>query len=61
MSCKSYEIPLDNACVDLAFCFHSAHHFREYYGRLSEIHRILRLEGYCLSLPARTILQKIYS
>ncbi|MDR2445869.1 MAG: class I SAM-dependent methyltransferase [Treponema sp.] len=50
MVCKSYEIPLDNASVDLVFCFQAAHHFREYYGTLSEIHRILKPDGYRLLL-----------
>jgi SAM-dependent methyltransferase len=49
-ACRSYEIPLDDASVDLVFCFAAAHHFRAHRRTLGEIRRVLAPGGSCLYL-----------
>jgi SAM-dependent methyltransferase len=55
-ACRSYDIPLAAAAVDLVFCYASAHHFVAHRRTLNEIHRVLTPGGRCLYLfePACT-------
>lgn len=49
-ACRSYEVPLPDASVDLVFTFESAHHFVAHRRTLTELHRILRPGGTALYL-----------
>jgi SAM-dependent methyltransferase len=48
--CRSYEIPMEDASVDLIFCFEAAHHFVKHRQTLAEVHRVLKKGGVCLYL-----------
>ena len=60
IACKSYEIPLAKASVDLAFCFEAAHHFGKHRTTLSELHRIVRPGGHVLYLEEPTCTRFLY-
>lgn len=49
-SCKSYEVPLPDASLDLIFTFQAAHHFRLHEETLREIARVLKPGGTCIYL-----------
>lgn len=49
-ACRSYEIPLPDASVDLVFCFEAAHHFVAHRRTLAELFRVLRPDGNALYL-----------
>jgi len=48
--CRSYEVPLPDASVDLVFTFAAAHHFLAHRRTLLEARRGLRQGGVCLYL-----------
>lgn len=49
-ACRSYDIPMPSASVDLVFCFEAAHHFVAHRRTLAELFRILRPGGAALYL-----------
>lgn len=49
-ACRSYDIPLPDASVDLVFCFEAAHHFVAHRRTLAELFRVLRPGGGALYL-----------
>jgi SAM-dependent methyltransferase len=49
-ACLSYEIPADDASLDLVFCFAAAHHFGAHRRTFAELHRVLRGGGVVLYL-----------
>ena len=49
-ACRSYDIPLADASVDLIFCFEAAHHFVAHRRTLAELFRVLRSGGTALYL-----------
>jgi SAM-dependent methyltransferase len=49
-ACRSYEVPLPDASVDLVFTFEAAHHFVAHRRTLAELRRILRPGGTALYL-----------
>jgi ubiquinone/menaquinone biosynthesis C-methylase UbiE len=50
ISCKSYEIPTNDASIELVFTFAAGHHFVAHRRTLREIFRILKPGGHCLYL-----------
>lgn len=50
LACRSHEIPVRDASVDLVFAFASAHHFRSHRRTLHEIARVLAPGGTALYL-----------
>lgn len=59
--CKSYEIPLKDNSIDLAFTFQAAHHFYKHNSTLKENHRILKKGGVCLYLYEQSCRRYIYT
>jgi SAM-dependent methyltransferase len=59
-ACPSFEIPLDDASVDLVFTFDAAHHFGAHRRTLVEIRRVLRPAGCCLYLHEPTAPRLLY-
>jgi SAM-dependent methyltransferase len=59
-ACPSFEIPLDDASVDLVFAFDAAHHFGAHRRTLVEIRRVLRPGGRCLYLHEPTVPPFLY-
>jgi SAM-dependent methyltransferase len=49
-ACRSYEIPLPDASVDLIYAFAAAHHFAMHRKTLSDILRVLKSGGSCVYL-----------
>lgn len=49
-ACRSYEIPLSDASVDLVVVFASAHHFGRHSRTFGELKRVLRPGGHALYL-----------
>jgi len=50
LPCLSYEIPVEDASLDLVFCFAAAHHFAAHRRTFKELNRVLRPGGVCLYL-----------
>jgi SAM-dependent methyltransferase len=48
--CRSYEVPVEDASVDLVFCFEAAHHFGRHRQTLKELQRIVRPGGHVVYL-----------
>lgn len=53
-ACTSYDIPVDDASVDLVFCFESAHHFGRHASTLGELARIVRPGGHVIYMDEPT-------
>jgi ubiquinone/menaquinone biosynthesis C-methylase UbiE len=49
-ACRSYEIPVPDASLDLVFCFAAAHHFVAHRRTFRELQRVLRPGGRVLYL-----------
>ncbi|MCW5944102.1 MAG: class I SAM-dependent methyltransferase [Fimbriimonadaceae bacterium] len=49
-ACRAYEIPMEDASVDLVFCFAAAHHFVRHRSTMKELARVLRPGGAALYL-----------
>lgn len=60
MTCRSYEIPMDDESVDLVSVFASAHHFGRHRATFAEIHRVLRPGGKALYLHEPACRDYIY-
>jgi SAM-dependent methyltransferase len=54
VACKSYQIPLRTASIDIIFCYAAAHHFGDMRETLREISRVLAKGGHCLFLHEPT-------
>jgi SAM-dependent methyltransferase len=54
LACKSYQIPLRSASIDIVFCYAAAHHFGDMKETLREISRVLTKGGHCLFLHEPT-------
>lgn len=50
LACKSYEIPFEDASLDVVYAFAAAHHFIAHRKTLREVARVLRPGGRCLYL-----------
>ncbi|MCW5943780.1 MAG: class I SAM-dependent methyltransferase [Fimbriimonadaceae bacterium] len=50
LACKSYEIPFEDASLDVVYAFAAAHHFIAHRKTFREVHRVLRPGGRCLYL-----------
>lgn len=59
-ACRSYEIPLPAASIDLIFCFAAAHHFVAHRRTLAEIARVLRPGGRCFYFHEPTCSRFLY-
>lgn len=60
LNCRSYQVPLPDASVDLVFTFQAAHHFVAHRRTLREMLRILVPGGSCLYLHEPTCAQWIH-
>jgi len=60
LACRSYEIPMPDASVDLVWCFEAAHHFIAHRRTLVELHRVLRPGGSALYLHEPSCRPVIY-
>lgn len=60
-ACSSYEIPMEDASIDLVFCFEAAHHFGRHGRTMRELARIIRPNGYALYLDEPTCPPWLYS
>jgi SAM-dependent methyltransferase len=60
LACRSREIPLADASVDLVFCFAAAHHFGDQRAALAEIARVLRPGGQALYLYEPGVREFLY-
>jgi len=60
LTCKSYEIYLEDNSIDLIFAFQAAHHFVCHKKTLNEIYRVLKPGGICLYLNEPSCRQFIY-
>ena len=60
LACPSFDVPLDDASVDLVFAFQAAHHFGAQRRTLAEARRLLRPGGTALYLHEPTSPEWIY-
>ncbi|MEO1652400.1 MAG: class I SAM-dependent methyltransferase, partial [Bacteroidota bacterium] len=59
-ACRSYDIPMEDASLDMVFCYAAAHHFVEHQKSIVEINRVLKKGGKCLYMYEPSCKKYIY-